>query len=81
MAAKENIFRHQTAGDIAVFNLDNDITREQSSRAVGEVRYFSRKAEPVDGVFLRGNAILCRKNNQERQLHGGHCRGGRIGTG
>ncbi len=68
VAAKENIFRHQTAGDIAVFNLDNDITREQSSRAVGEVRYFSRKAEPVDGVFLRGNAILCRKNNQERQI-------------
>lgn len=28
VAAKENIFRHQTAGDIAVFNLDNDITRE-----------------------------------------------------
>ncbi len=68
VAAKENIFRHQTAGDIAVFNLDNDITREQSSRAVGEVRYFSRKAEPVDGVFLRGNAILCRKNDQERQI-------------
>lgn len=68
VAAKENIFRHQTAGDIAVFNLDNDITREQSSRAVGEVRYFSRKAEPVDGVFLRGNAILCQKNNQERQI-------------
>ncbi len=68
VAAKENIFRHQTAADIAVFNLDNDITREQSSRAVGEVRYFSRKAEPVDGVFLRGNAILCRKNNQERQI-------------
>lgn len=68
VAAKENIFRHQTAGDIAVFNLDNDITREQSSRAVGEVRYFSRKAEPADGVFLRGNAILCRKNNQERQI-------------
>ena len=68
VAAKENIFRHQTAGDIAVFNLDNDITREQSSRAVGEVRYFSRKAEPVDGLFLRGNAILCRKNNQERQI-------------
>lgn len=68
VTAKENIFRHQTAGDIAVFNLDNDITREQSSRAVGEVRYFSRKAEPADGVFLRGNAILCRKNNQERQI-------------
>ena len=28
VASKENIFLHQSAGDIAVFNLDNDITRE-----------------------------------------------------
>lgn len=29
--AKENIFRHQQPGDIAVFNLDNAITRELSA--------------------------------------------------
>ena len=68
VAAKENIFRHQTAGDIAVFNLDNDITREQGNRAVGEVRYFSRRAEPENGVFLRGDAILCRRDGREWQI-------------
>ena len=30
VAAKENIFRFQTAGDIAIFNQDNDITRRGS---------------------------------------------------
>ena len=68
VASKENIFRHQSAGDIAVFNLDNDITREQSSRAVGKVLQFSRKEEPAEGVFLRGDDIIVRKNGVERKL-------------
>ena len=33
VAAKENIFRYQRPGDIAVFNQDNDITRQQAGRA------------------------------------------------
>ena len=68
VASKENIFRHQNAGDIAVFNLDNDITREQSTRAVGKVLQFSRKREPAEGVFLRGEDIIVRKNGVERKL-------------
>ena len=66
VAAKENIFRYQKAGDIAVFNLDNDITREQAERAVGRVRTFSRRQEPTDGVFLRGESIISSQNGQER---------------
>ena len=53
VAAKENIFRYQRPGDIAVFNQDNDITRQQALRAVGAVRLFSRRSEPEEGVFLR----------------------------
>ena len=68
VAAKENIFRHQSAGDIAVFNRDNDITREQSARAVGRVLQFSRKEEPEEGVFLRGEDIIVRKSGRERKL-------------
>ena len=68
VAAKENIFRHQSVGDVAVFNLDNDITREQSSRAVGKVLQFSRKEEPAEGVFLRGEDIIIRKGGVERKL-------------
>ena len=61
VAAKENIFRYQRPGDIAVFNQDNDITRQQAGRAVGAVRLFSRRSEPEEGVFLRGEEILCRR--------------------
>ena len=68
VAAKENIFRYQRPGDIAVFNLDNDITRQQAGRAVGTVRLFSRRSEPEEGVFLRGEEILCRHNGQEHRI-------------
>jgi UDP-N-acetylmuramoylalanine--D-glutamate ligase len=66
VAAKENIFRHQTAGDIAVFNADNAITAEQAGRTVGRSRRFSRQTELTDGVFLRGEDIVCRSEAGER---------------
>ena len=66
--AKENIFRHQQPGDIAVFNLDNAITRELSAHAPGRALYFSRQAEPENGVFLRGNAVISRRDGRERQI-------------
>ena len=65
VAAKENIFRHQTAGDIAVFNADNAITAEQAGRTVGRSRRFSRQTELTDGVFLRGEDIVCRSEAGE----------------
>lgn len=68
ITAKENIFTHQTPQDIAVFNADNDITVEQAERALGRARLFSRKSELEDGVFLRGEAIIARKNGEERQV-------------
>ena len=64
--AKENIFTHQSAADIAVFNADNSITSEQSGRALGRARKFSRKEELSDGVFLRGNKIVVRSQDAER---------------
>lgn len=66
--AKENIFRHQQPGDIAVFNLDNAITRELSAHALGRALYFSRQAEPENGVFLRGDAVISRRDGHERQI-------------
>lgn len=68
VAAKENIFRYQSAGDVAVFNLDNVITREQGTRAPGHVRYFSRREEPADGVFLRGEEIISRHDGWEQVI-------------
>lgn len=66
--AKENIFRHQQPGDIAVFNLDNAITRELSAHAPGRALYFSRREEPENGVFLRGNVVISRRDGRERQI-------------
>ena len=68
VAAKENIFRHQSGEDVAVFNADNDITAEQSHRAPGRARLFSRQDEVADGVFLRGEDIVCRSGGRERVI-------------
>ena len=68
IAAKENIFTHQTPQDIAIFNADNAITAEEAGRAVGRARLFSRKRELEDGVFLRDGAIIARNREQERQV-------------
>ncbi|MBE6908371.1 MAG: UDP-N-acetylmuramoyl-L-alanine--D-glutamate ligase [Ruminococcaceae bacterium] len=68
IAAKENIFRHQGADDIAVFNLDNDITRGLSEKAPGRVRLFSRRSETADGAFVRGGAIWLRRGGEEREV-------------
>jgi len=52
IAAKENIFTHQTAEDIAVFNADNEVTRSFLGRAKGAVRAFSRREEVERGAYL-----------------------------
>ena len=66
IAAKENIFTHQTAQDIAVFNADNDDTVRCAAKAPGRVRWFSRQKEVADGVFLRGTAVVARGRGAER---------------
>ena len=66
ITAKENIFTHQNAQDIAVFNADNTITAQQAERALGRARLFSRKNEVEDGVFLRDGKIIARHGGQER---------------
>ena len=66
VAAKENIFTHQSREDIAIFNVDNAITAEQSTRAPGHARLFSRQGEVADGVFLRGEDVVCRSGGHER---------------
>ncbi|MBE7007889.1 MAG: UDP-N-acetylmuramoyl-L-alanine--D-glutamate ligase [Ruminococcaceae bacterium] len=68
IAAKENIFRHQSANDVAIFNLDNDITRELSGKAPSHVRLFSRRGEVADGAFVRDGAIWVRGNGREREV-------------
>ena len=66
IAAKENIFTHQSESDIAVFNADNSDTFRLAVRARGRVRLFSRLREAEDGAFLRDGHVVVRGGNQER---------------
>ena len=68
IAAKENIFTHQSSQDIAVFNADNEQCVRCAAKAPGRVRWFSRKKEVDDGVFLRGTAVVVRGPAGERAV-------------
>jgi len=57
ISAKENIFTHQSAEDIAVFNADNEVTRSFLGLAKGAVRAFSRREEVERGAYLAPGAL------------------------
>ncbi len=68
IAAKENIFTHQSSQDVAVFNADNEWTLRCAQRAPGRVRLFSRQHAVEDGVFLRGDGIFAVSDGTEREV-------------
>lgn len=55
--AKRNILRYQSASDIAILNLDNDLTRGFAEGVRGETLFFSRQRRVDNGVFLEDGAI------------------------
>ncbi len=65
VAAKENIFCHQSARDTAIFNADNDLTLDLSEKSRCRVRLFSRTREVSDGAFVRDGAIWLRDGGEE----------------
>ena len=66
--AKENIFTHQGQGGIAIFNQDNALTQEMSSRAPGKARLFSRQGSVENGVFVKDGTIVVAVDGQQRKL-------------
>jgi len=66
--AKENIIRHQSSNDIAVFNCDNAITARMSEKARGEIRGFSKESLKENGVFLRGDVICQCVDGRVREI-------------
>ena len=54
--AKRNILLHQKENDIAVLNMDNDITRELAGDVKGLLRFFSR-SEVENGSFIKDNVL------------------------
>ena len=54
ISAKENIFTHQSAEDIAVFNADNEVTASFAGRETGSLRTFSRRGQWERGPSTHG---------------------------
>ena len=56
--AKRNIFKHQKQTDRAVFNLDNDVTRNYAREAPAlDILMFSRRETVKNGVYLKNGTI------------------------
>ncbi len=62
--AKKNIFQGQEAGGRVILNYDNQVTREFAKSAQNSV-FFSRNSELDNGVFLQGDVIV-RRTDEER---------------
>jgi UDP-N-acetylmuramoylalanine--D-glutamate ligase len=68
IAAKENIFIHQSAEGKAVFNLDNEITKAFASKAKGKVLMFSRKEEVPGGIYVKDGSVWSGRKGFEREI-------------
>jgi UDP-N-acetylmuramoylalanine--D-glutamate ligase len=68
-AAKHNIFRNQTAEDIAILNADDEIVSSWASGLNAHVTMFSVRRELEEGLFLRANReLVSRTRDGEKVL-------------
>ncbi len=66
--AKENIFRFQKEGDVAVFNQDNGETLALSQKTRANCRLFSRKERLLQGVYLEDGMIVSAQGGHVSKL-------------
>ncbi|MFT3745663.1 MAG: UDP-N-acetylmuramoyl-L-alanine--D-glutamate ligase [Pyrinomonadaceae bacterium] len=66
--AKHRLFINQTAEDVAILNADDEITADWANGLKANVVMFSVKTELEEGLFLRGEALICRANGKEKVL-------------
>jgi len=67
-AAKHNIFRNQTTGDVAILNADDEIVSSWARGLRAHVVRFSAERELDEGLFLRGRELVSRTKDGERVL-------------
>ena len=67
-AAKHNIFRNQTAGDVAILNADDEIVSSWAKGLRAHAVQFSVRHELDEGLFLRGNELVSKTKDGERVL-------------
>lgn len=60
IAAKRRIYEFQTAADVAVFNGDDDTTRQMAAASPGTQLSFSRRGEQEAGAWVDGDHIVVR---------------------
>ncbi len=66
--AKHRIFMNQTAGDVAILNADDHTTASWQIGLNANVVLFSVKKELDEGLFLRGEELVCRSGGVEKVL-------------
>ncbi len=57
---------NQTADDVAVLNADDPVTADWAAGLNANVVMFSIKRELEDGLFLRGNQLVCKASGKEK---------------
>src|SRR6266850_1762738 len=67
-AAKHNVFRNQTRGDVAILNADDEIVSSWADGLRAHVVQFSVKHELEEGLFLRGRDLISHTKDGERVL-------------
>lgn len=67
-SAKRRLFINQTGEDVAILNADDEITASWAPDLKANVVMFSVRRELEDGLFLRGNDLVCRSNGKDRVL-------------
>ena len=67
-AAKHRIFMNQTMEDVAILNADDEITSSWQKGLRANVVLFSVLRELEEGLFLRGDDIVCRSGGKEKIL-------------
>src|ERR1043166_5648813 len=65
-AAKHNVFRNQTAGDVAILNADDEIVSSWATGLRAHVVPFSVQRKLEEGLFLRGRDLVSRTRDGER---------------
>jgi UDP-N-acetylmuramoylalanine--D-glutamate ligase len=67
-AAKHRLFMNQTEEDVAILNADDPITAGWADGLRANVVTFSVQRELDQGMFLRGNELVCRASGKEKVL-------------
>src|SRR5205085_9800224 len=67
-AAKHNIFRNQTAEDVAILNADDEIVSSWAKGLRAHLVRFSVAQELDEGLFLRGHELVSRTKDGARVL-------------